>query len=393
MNKHILNIENQTIINDNIKSNIVELLLKGIITSKASSKELIDQIEAKKRCKKKLITWFSTQNIYYPNKLNIEQTSSEITAQYKAKLVSGESLIDLTGGFGVDCYYFSKQMDQVYHCEIDTNLSRIVKHNYKQFGIENITCIQESGITTLIEKNQHYNWIYIDPSRRDDIKGKVFLLKDCMPSVPSHLELLFKHANNIMVKTSPLLDISSGIKELSHVKTIHCVALNNEVKELLWVLERDYNGEIDVKTVNITKKTNQEFNYLLNEESSASALLSEPLDYLYEPNVAILKSGAFERLAEKLNIFKLHKHSHLYTSKNLIDFPGRKFKIERVLDYNKKKFKKEFKEDKANITTRNFPETVNKIREKLKLKDGGKGYLFFTTNCYNSKTIIMCNKL
>lgn len=392
MNNNILNIENQTIINNNLNSNISELLLQGIFTPTAKTKELIIQIEAKKRCQKKLPTWFNSKNIYYPNKLNIEQTSSETTAQYKANLVSGNSLMDLTGGFGVDSYFFSKQINHIYHCEIDSNLSQIVEHNYKQLGIKNITCLPESGIDLLLQVKKEYDWLYIDPSRRDDTKRKVFLLKNCLPNVQEHLKLLLKNSKNVMIKTSPLLDITSGISELSNVKTIHCVAVNNEVKELIWVLERDYNEAVEIKTVNLIKENNQFFNFYLNEETEANAKLSKPLAYLFEPNAAILKAGAFNVLAKKLKLKKLHKHSHLYTSEELIEFPGRSFKINSVLEYNKKKFKREFKSIKANITTRNFPESVQQIRKKLKLNDGGVDYLFFTKSIENKTIIIITTK-
>ena len=256
--------------------------------------------------------------------------------------------------------------------------------------MENITCIAKSGITNLEQEKKRYNWIYLDPSRRNNLKGKVFLLKDCLPSVPENLELLFKYSKNIMIKTSPLLDISSGISELDNVKAIHSIAVNNEVKELLWILERDYNGAVEIKTINITKENNQIFDFYLNEESSAFAELSEPLNYLFEPNVAILKTGAFDIIAQKLDIKKLHKHSHLYTSEQLINFPGRCFIVNTVVEYNKKKFKREFKSPKANVATRNFPETVQQIRKKLNLKDGGDDYLFFTTDVNTNKIAIIC---
>ena len=392
LNNTLLNIDNQKLIENNLTIDTAQLLFKKTINTSVDLKLLIEQIEAKKRCQKKLPNWFATKNIYYPNKLNIEQTSSEVTANYKANLVNGEALIDLTGGFGVDCYYFSKQVKQVYHCEIDTNLSEIVEHNYKQLNVENITCIAKSGITTLEQEKKHYNWIYLDPSRRNNLKGKVFLLKDCLPSVPENLELLFKYSKNIMIKTSPLLDISSGISELDNVKAIHSIAVNNEVKELLWILERDYNGAVEIKTINITKENNQIFDFYLNEESSAYAELSEPLNYLFEPNAAILKAGAFDIIAQKLDIKKLHKHSHLYTSEQLINFPGRCFIVNTVVEYNKKKFKREFKSPKANVATRNFPETVQQIRKKLNLKDGGDDYLFFTTDANANKIAIICKK-
>ena len=391
MIKDLLNIENQEFINNNLNSDIASLLLNQTLNTSVDKKVLIEQIEAKKKCEKKLPTWFNTENIYYPNKLNIEQTSSEITAKYKSEIVNGDSIIDITGGFGVDCFYFSKRFNSVTHCEINKELSDIVKHNCNQLRINNIECISGNGTDILNSLNTAFDCIYIDPSRRSDIKGKVFQLKDCLPNVPEFLELFFKYSKTILIKTSPLLDFTIGINELKHVKTIHSLAVNNEVKELLWLLERDYNREIEIKTINIQKENEQVFSFNLNEELEAEAPLSKPLSYLYEPNSAILKAGAFNILAKKLNLFKLHKHSHLYTSENLIDFPGRSFKIENILPYNKKGFSKT-KITKANVTTRNFPESVQNIRKKLKLKDGGKTYLFFTTNLNNEKQIIICSK-
>ncbi|WP_299886592.1 class I SAM-dependent methyltransferase [uncultured Lacinutrix sp.] len=392
MNNLILNTKNQEFINKNINSEITRLILKGTPDSLVDTAEIIEQIEAKKRCKKKLPTWFSAKNIYYPNKLNIEQTSSEVTAKHKATLVTGSSLIDLTGGFGVDCFYFSKSIKEVTHCEINENLSNIVAHNYKQLNVKNINCISVNGIDVLKNTNKTFDWIYIDPSRRDNIKGKVFLLSDCLPNVPKFLDAYFKYSKNVIVKTSPLLDIASGIKELKHVKAIHVVAVNNEVKELLWILEHDFINNIEIKTVNILKQSKVHFNFYLNEESLATNEFSKPLNYLYEPNAAILKAGAFEYIGEKLNLKKLHKHSHLYTSLDIIDFPGRAFEIEKVIKYNKKQFKQDVKINKANITVRNFPETVSQIRKRLSIKDGGDYYLFFTTDMDNNKIIIVTKK-
>ena len=391
-NKEILNIEIQEFIKNNINSNISELILKGLHFSSEISSEIINQIEAKNRCKNKLNTWFETDNIYYPNKLNIEQTSSEVTAKHKASLIKGKSLIDVTGGFGVDCFYFAKQFETVMHCELNTDLSKIVAHNNSVFKIENINCVATNGIDYIINNDTTYDWIYIDPSRRNDAKGKVFMLSDCLPNAPQHLDNLFKKTNNIMIKTSPLLDISLGIKELDFVKEIHCIAVNNEVKELLWILDKGFDQSVKIITTNIKKDKKHNFVFFLNEEANATVNYSKPLTYLYEPNSAVLKSGAFNSIAEQLNVFKLHKHSHLYTNEQLIDFPGRRFKIETIAPYNKKKFKQQFKLDKANFTTRNFPETVAQLRQKLKVKDGGTDYLFFTTDEDNNKIVIHCTK-
>ncbi|MFD0988487.1 class I SAM-dependent methyltransferase [Mariniflexile jejuense] len=392
MNKAILNTDIQEFINKNLNSNIASLLLKGTSFSSVETKDIIEQIEAKKRCENKLPTWFHCKAIYYPNKLNIEQTSSEITAKYKASLIQGESLIDLTGGFGVDCFQFSKVFKTVAHCEINEALSEIVNHNYKQLNIQNITTLNVDGVAYLKTNNKIYDWIYIDPSRRHDSKGKVFFLNDCLPNVPEHIDLLFKHSKNILIKTSPLLDFSVGINELKHVKAIHVVAVNNEVKELLWVLEHGFEADILIETVNIKKDTSDYFKFLLENEKVAESKYSKPLAYLYEPNSAILKSGGFHSITNKLEVYKLHKHSHLYTSSSLIDFPGRRFKIETLLPYNKKTIKN-LGINKANITTRNFSETVEQLRKKLNIKDGGNDYLFFTTGLDDNKIVIIVSKV
>ncbi|MFP4845950.1 THUMP-like domain-containing protein [Winogradskyella sp. PE311] len=390
MNSNILNTEIQDFIDSNLKSDIASLLLKGIDFEGTDSKDIIEQIEAKIRCEKKLPTWYATANIYYPNKLNIEQTSSEISAAYKANLVSGNSLIDLTGGFGIDAFYFSKTIDYVIHCEINSELSKIVKHNYKALDT-NIECLNESGINALKRIDKPFDWIYIDPSRRDQSKNKVFLLSDCTPNVKKFQNLFLKYSKNVMIKTSPLLDITATLIDLKFVKSIEIIAVNNEVKELLWILERSYSDRVNVKTINIVGNRTQKFEFLLDTESHVVAKYSEPLIYLYEPNSAILKSGAFNSVSSILEMPKIHKHSHLYTSQNIKEFPGRSFKIEKVIPFNKKLFSKE-KISKANVTTRNFPLSVGDIRKKLKIKDGGETYLFFTTDLNNSKIIIRCIK-
>jgi 16S rRNA G966 N2-methylase RsmD len=387
----ILNTEVQDFINANLNEDISKLLLNGISFSEIETKDIIKQIEAKKRSKKKLPTWFNSENIYFPNKLNIEQTSSEVTANYKANLVSGNSLIDLTGGFGVDAYYFSKRIKNVIHCEINKSLSEIVKHNYKTLNINTIECLNENGIEALKHIDRPFDWIYIDPSRRDDTKKKVFLLSECIPNIKTFQGLFLKYANNVMIKTSPLLDIKATLNDLKQIKELHVIALDNEVKELLWVLERDCKTEFIIKTVNLTKQSKQEFEFSFENESNEIAEYTGPIAYLYEPNAAILKAGAFNSVSTQLNIPKLHKHSHLYTSNTLIDFPGRRFKIEKNIPFNKKIFAKE-KISKANVTTRNFPISVGEIRKKLKIKDGGDIYLFFTTDLNNIKIILVCVK-
>ncbi|WP_317174150.1 THUMP-like domain-containing protein [Zobellia nedashkovskayae] len=370
----------------------MSVLLKKPIFDKISNRELTEQLEARKKCEKKLPTWFATANIYYPNKLNIEQTSSETSAKYKAGLVGGKSLVDVTAGLGVDSYFFSQKIDQIHHCELDQNLSEIAAHNYKILGIDNVKTHAQNGLDFIKNSKITFDWIYIDPSRRDGAKKRVFLLSDCLPNVVQNLDLLFLKSKNILIKTAPLLDISAGISELDFIKEIHVIAINNDVKELLWVLQKDYIGSISIKTINKTAEQDQIFDFKLESEKEAISEFSEPLTYLYEPNAAVLKSGAFKIIGQNLQLKKLHINTHLYTSDILIDFPGRRFKIESIFPYNKASFKKSGIKH-ANVTTRNFPESVATIRKKMKIKDGGQIYLFFTKNLVENVIVLRCFKV
>ena len=392
MNSNLLKPEIQYYINSNLDVDISKLALKKNMFPEANWIEILNQIAAKKKAKDKLPTFFKTSNIIYPSKISVEQTSSEQTAQYKSTLVSGDSLIDLTGGFGVDDYYFSKKIKSVIHCEINTELSDIVAHNFKLLDAKNISCIQGDSSETLEKLNQKFDWMYIDPSRRNDAKGKVFMLKDCLPNVPDLLDFYFKYSENILIKTAPILDISAGLLELKCVKTIHIVALENEVKELLWEISKDYNSEIEIKTVNILKNKLSTFDFTLNGTTeNLNYGLSQK--YLFEPNSAIMKSGGFDFVSSIFNLLKLHPHSHLYTNNEIIDFPGRVFEIEKCIPYTKSELREYLENQSANITTRNFPDSVESIRKKWKIKDGGNRYCFFTTDLNNNKIVLICAKI
>ena len=388
----ILNPEIQAFINANIGKNISKLALQKNPFPDVDWIGILSQIEAKTKAKDKLPNWFLTKNIIYPTKISIEQTSSEKTASYKASVVSGDSLIDLTGGFGVDDYYFSKKIKNVAHCEINLELSAVVKHNFEQLNVPNITCYAGDSLDSLNTLNTKWDWIYIDPSRRNDAKGKVFLLKDCLPNVPENIEFYFNNSDAILIKTAPLLDISAGLSELQHVKAIHIIAVENEVKELLWELHTSFSGNTTIKTINLTKDKSDTFDFVLNENSKFPNF-SLPQKYLYEPNSAIMKSGGFDEVGSFYNLNKLHKHSHLYTSADLISFPGRIFQIQNSFPYNKTEMKSFLENTQANITTRNFPDSVESIRKKWKIKDGGNLYCFFTTDENNDKIVLICTKI
>lgn len=381
----------QDFIDEHLFSDVQKLALKKNPFAELDYKIIINQILSKSKAKEKLPTWFNASRIIYPEKISIEQTSSEKTAQYKAEIVSGETLIDLTGGFGVDDYFFSKKINKVVHCEINTDLSALVKHNFKQLNATNIECFSGDSLDFLKNYDQPIDWIYIDPSRRSSIKGKVFLLADCLPNVPKLLDFYFSKSKNILIKTAPILDITSAIKELQFVKTIHIVSVNNEVKELLFELENNFSGTILLKTIDFGSKTTTFEAYF--EEETPNLNFALPKKYLYEPNSGLMKSGCFELISSRFKISKLHTNSHIYTSDEIIDFPGRVFQINQEFLYNKENMKKHLQYQQGNITTRNFPETVENIRKKWKIKDGGNLFCFFTTNINNQKIVLLCTKI
>lgn len=393
INLALLNAEVVNYLKDNASLSAATIVLKGSPFKNITAQELAQQHTGLLKSKDKLPLWYNTEGILFPPKVNIEQTSSSKTARYKASLISGKNIIDITGGLGIDDYYFSKAFDTVTHCELNESLSALAAHNSNVLGAHNITFKVGDGISILKQESTKFDWIYSDPSRRDDAGGKVFKLSDCEPNIPKHLDELLKNGKRILLKTSPLLDITAGLRELKYVTEIHIVAINNDVKELLWIIDPELNSPTELITVNFKADNKEEFRAKLTQEPLAQVNYSIALNYLYEPNSALMKSGLFNTIGEQYNLFKLHQNSHLYTSEQLMEFSGRRFKILEVLPFHKKTLKRIFKNTKANITTRNFPLTVSQIKTTLQLKDGGFSYLFFTTQNQTNKVVLVCEKI
>lgn len=375
MNEALLAKPVQEYINANLNADVNKIALAKPVFENVGAAELAGQIAAKKKSIQKLPTWFNTEEIYYPALLSIEQCSSEPTAAYKANLAVGNALIDLTAGFGVDSYFFSKKIDQVHSCEINPELAAITTHNVQILGSNNIHILAEDGITFLQNTHLKFDTIYIDPARRSH-SNKVFKLKDCTPDVTEHLTLFLQKAQRIIIKTAPLLDISAGLSELNHVSEIHIVSVKNECKELLWVIDRNHTAETQIicATINENVKT---FAFPIGELKTKLEMSSNaPAGYLYEPDVALLKSGAFNLIATKFGLEKLHQQSQLYFAPNInTDFLGRIFEIESLLSLNELKKEKSLK---GNVIVRNFPEKVENLVKKYKIASSHDDFLIFT---------------
>ncbi|HEY9046158.1 MAG TPA: SAM-dependent methyltransferase [Ohtaekwangia sp.] len=356
-----------------------ELVLKYREIEGVPSARVAEQIAGRRKAKDKLPSFYSTPNILYPPGINLEQSSSEQTGAYKVKIIKNELVpsgvvVDLTGGFGVDSFFLSKYFEQVQYIEPAADLLAVVKHNHKMLRAENILH-HHATAEVYLQQLKRADLVYIDPSRRSNGQ-KVFRLSDCLPDVVALHDLILTKADTMLVKTSPLLDIQQGIKELKTVKKVFIVSVSNECKELLFLCTHNVTNDPEIIAVNLLSTRTEEFSFTIAEEQSASANYNPPLEYLYEPNASLLKAGAFKIIADRYNIFKIHPSTHLYTSAEMIaDFPGRVFKIQSFVKGDKKEMTRHFPEGKANVTTRNYPLSPEELKKKTGLKDGGDKFL------------------
>ncbi|GAA4792429.1 hypothetical protein GCM10023231_20700 [Olivibacter ginsenosidimutans] len=392
MNHAILTPEVQDFLRAHLDASPSELALRKSPFSAVSSAELADQLDGMKRARKKLPLWFDTPTIYYPSKLSIEQASSAETAMYKSQLIPDKAqVVDLTGGFGIDSYYFSQRAKTVIHCERNPELSQIAAYNAQRLKAANITFIAKDGLDYLGSTDLPIDVIYLDPSRRVK-QQKVFRLRDCEPNVVEELPFLLQKCPSLLIKAAPLLDIKAALDELTQVKEVHILSVHNECKELLFVINANYHGTTTYHSIALAEGRYRKFIFSLDQEKNNHPTYSEPLRYLYEPDAALLKSGGFKSIAISYGIDKLHLHTHLYTSETIIpSFIGRCFEIGTFETYTS--FKKRKEPLRANVTTRNFPLKPEQLKKKHQIKDGGTTYLFFCTGPQNDLLVIYCHRI
>lgn len=415
----------------------------------------LDQIRGRKMARVKLPRWASLEGIIYPPHISMEQCSSESTALYKAELAarllglpassSGTEMkaeneiefVDLTGGFGVDFSYIAARLGvKSMYVERQAHLCEAAKENFGRLGLKNAIVKNGDGIEvlhsfhpkkkdaasaddslgiiydqplSLLKTKLGLKLIFIDPARRDDAGNKVVSLKDCTPDVTVLQEEMLSKADYVIIKLSPMLDWHRAISELSHVREVHIISVNNECKELLLVLSARNLGDMEASSADGEVKHAENLRiYCVNDaqsfvcdeldmESSPVRIappVLEEMQYLYEPNASLMKAGCFGVLSDRYDARMLSKNSHLFVSQAPIEaFPGRSFRIIAVSSFNKKELKRHLSGiTKANIATRNFPLSVAELRKRLKLKDGGETYIFATTLSDESHVLMITEK-
>lgn len=401
----------------------------------------LDQIRGRKMARVKLPRWASLEGIIYPPHISMEQCSSESTALYKAELAarllglpassSGTEMkaeneiefVDLTGGFGVDFSYIAARLGvKSMYVERQAHLCEAAKENFGRLGLKNAIVKNGDGIEvlhsfhpkkkdaasdddslgitydqprSLLKTNLGLKIIFIDPARRDDAGNKVVSLKDCTPDVTVLQEEMLSKADYVIIKLSPMLDWHRAISELSHVREVHIISVNNECKELLLVLSvRNMGENLCIYCINDAQSfVCDELDMEASQVKIAPSTLEE-MQYLYEPNASLMKAGCFSVLSGRYDARMLSKNSHLFVSQAPIEaFPGRSFRIIAVSSFNKKELKRHLSGiTKANIATRNFPLSVAELRKRLKLKDGGETYIFATTLSDESHVLVITEK-
>lgn len=378
-------------IREHAEADVRQLALQGTKNPEVDLTFALDQIAGHQKAKTKLPTWAAIDGIIYPPHLSMEQCSSEQTARYKASIAGkGALMVDLTAGFGVDMAFVSPNFQRAVHVERQAPLCAISSENFKCLGLNHIEVVCADGVEYLHQLD-HADLIYLDPARRDDHGGRTYGIADCTPNVLELRDELLQKADRVMLKLSPMLDWRKAVEDLSNVSEVHIVSVDNECKELLIILSngltRTNTDGVCVVCVNLLSNGNHDIFAFSHDDSPFSSVFVRCPKYLFEPNASIMKAGCFALLEQRFKVAQLDKNSHLFVSdKDISDFPGRRFIIEKTTSMNKHELKAALAGiDRANITVRNFPMSVAELRKRLKLKDGGDIYLFATTVNFSPK--------
>ena len=386
----MINEQTWDFIRQHAADDVRKLALQGTKDAAVDLSMALQQIAGRQTALKKLPSWAAVERVLYPPHLNMEQCSSEQTARYKARLAGGgDTYVDLTGGLGVDFYWMSQGFKQRYYVERNAELCELVEHNFRTLGHSCSVCCCDTA--TYLPTVPHADVVFLDPARRNEHGGRTYDIKDCTPNILELLPLLMEKADKVILKLSPMLDWRKAVDDLQYVREVHIVSVDNECKELLLVLEQT---ERPLRLVCVNN------NQIFEVSSHPSPLTSHPSpltseQFLYEPNASIMKAGCFDALAQQYPVCQVSANSHLFLSSvEIEDFPGRRFQICAISSTNKQTLKETLAGvSRANITVRNFPMSVEQLRKKLHLKDGGDTYIFATTEADGAHSLYICRKI
>lgn len=391
-----MNNKTRDFIEQNLNADIRQLALKGCRDKDVDLDAAIRQIAGRQTARRKLPSWAALDGILYPPHLNMEQCSSEQTARYKARICSShpssKTLVDLTGGFGVDFDFMSEAFDEATYVERNSELFAISSANMKILAPK-AKCLNEDGLEVL-HRLDHVSMIFMDPARRDHHGARTYGISDCTPNVLEIKDKLLQKADIVMLKLSPMLDWHKAICDLGeqYIKEVHIVSVQNECKELLIIMQQQPAKPFTVYCVNDDAVFSYHPSSLIPHPSS---FIPHPSSFLYEPNASIMKAGCFAEIEQAFEVSQLAPNSHLFASDQVIeDFPGRKFRVTAVTSMNKQDLKQALRDIRqANISVRNFPMSVADLRKRLKLSEGGNDYIFATTLTEGKKVLIICQHL
>ncbi|MCQ2261731.1 MAG: class I SAM-dependent methyltransferase [Bacteroidales bacterium] len=376
----------------------IKLLLQQSKYPNVDMRLVAQQIEGKRQALAKWPTLASYEKVLYPPKLNREQSSSEYAARYKAEtfVLPNWHIADLTGGMGIDSMAFAKVANSVDYFEVDESLCRNTQHNCGIMNLANVTCHNTNSMEWLQHSDPHFDLIFIDPARRNPQGKKVSAFEDCTPNLLDNLDLIYAHTDRLLVKASPMIDLTLGTQQLNHVKDVHLLAIDGECKEVLFFCESTPTSETTIHCIDHHPKTGHTntFHFTRQEESEATATYCQQAHkYLYEPNATLMKGAPFALISQRHNLDQLARNTHLYTNDVLVEhFPGRTFIILEEIQLNKKSVAKAFPDKKVHVISRNYPVNATELQKQLGLQEGGSDFLIATT-IGNRKTGLVCSKI
>lgn len=387
MNKSLLSPEVQDFIR-NFRGDLTKLILKRPLFENISNKELAVQVRSLELARKKFPDLSKVHSLIYPPKLHLEQSSSALTAKFKAECLQNGRGVDLTGGFGIDTYYLAQTHQNIIYTDPDQTIASIAEHNFREIGQENVRFYDLPAEIMLDQLPMQLDWFLIDPSRRNINDAKVISLEDSEPNVVRLQEKLQRKFHAGLIKASPMLSIDKALTQLQYVKAVHVLAIKNEVKELLFQVDHaKENQTVKIKCYDLNKDEPLIYENERQKDGKAQASFSEVSNYLYQPHPSILKAGFFHTLANEYKTDKIASDTHLFTSKEPVRFPGRSFKVRKVMPYKPKRIKKEYKQRNYHVISKNFGIKSEVIADELELKPQGNNYLICFKDKHDNRSI------